>query len=424
MPSVKTELREKILNTIGLLLTILTWFILCWITWDSWIEPFVDFGREVYVPWMLSSGQNIYTDITYFNGPVSPWWNAAWFSIFGASLRTITFVNLFLSLIFTTFLHIRIRRRFGLLTALTTSLIFITVFVFPQLTHNNAFNYIAPYSHEMTHGLYLSFVALFLLTTNKSFTRPESTHFFIGILSGLVFILKPELFIALATSIISYILLKIFHSPKNIPNTIPSLKIIMSFFIGLLLPYLLSFMIISSYMPLSEAMKSATGAWQFIFSASVSNTTFYHFISGMDDFYANILKMVVFFLATVFSVAILIGISFAFSHIKSTKTRISGLIVFCLTLIFSLTHFFKQIPWHDIPRALPLLLFTALVFIFLKLLKNPKTHQYQHLIPLLPLIIFSLALLLKIMFFARLSSWPCLLQLLWCVSLSTQSPIN
>jgi hypothetical protein len=44
---------------------------LCW-TWRTWPDVLIDFGRELYVPWRLAAGQVLYTDIAYFNGPLSP----------------------------------------------------------------------------------------------------------------------------------------------------------------------------------------------------------------------------------------------------------------------------------------------------------------------------------------------------------------
>ena len=51
------------------------------ISWRKWLDPTVDFGRELYVPWQLSQGQVLYRDIAYFNGPLSPYFNALVFVI-------------------------------------------------------------------------------------------------------------------------------------------------------------------------------------------------------------------------------------------------------------------------------------------------------------------------------------------------------
>src|SRR5207249_8319465 len=75
------------------LITIAAAGMLAW-SWGRWPDPVLDFGRELYVPWQLADGKVLYEDIAYFNGPLSPYFNALWFRIFGASLRTLVYVNL------------------------------------------------------------------------------------------------------------------------------------------------------------------------------------------------------------------------------------------------------------------------------------------------------------------------------------------
>ena len=64
------------------------------LTWQTWPHAFVDFGRELYVPWRLVEGEVLYRDVLYFNGPLSPYLNALWFALFGTSLRTLVLCNL------------------------------------------------------------------------------------------------------------------------------------------------------------------------------------------------------------------------------------------------------------------------------------------------------------------------------------------
>ena len=68
------------------------------LTWRCWPDVIIDFGRELYVPWRLSEGDVLYTDIAYFNGPISPYFNAMMFHWFGASLTTLVMTNVVLLL--------------------------------------------------------------------------------------------------------------------------------------------------------------------------------------------------------------------------------------------------------------------------------------------------------------------------------------
>ena len=65
-----------------------------WLSWRKWLDPIVDYGREVYIPWQLSQGQVLYRDIAYFNGPLSPYFNALVFKTFGVGLMSLAWVNI------------------------------------------------------------------------------------------------------------------------------------------------------------------------------------------------------------------------------------------------------------------------------------------------------------------------------------------
>lgn len=53
------------------------------VSWQRWINPFVDSGRELDVPWRLAQGERLYRDITYYYGPLGPWVNALALRLFG-----------------------------------------------------------------------------------------------------------------------------------------------------------------------------------------------------------------------------------------------------------------------------------------------------------------------------------------------------
>ena len=40
------------------------------VTWLTWPDAFVDFSREVYLPWRVSCGDVLYRDLAYYFGPV------------------------------------------------------------------------------------------------------------------------------------------------------------------------------------------------------------------------------------------------------------------------------------------------------------------------------------------------------------------
>jgi hypothetical protein len=51
--------------------------ILAAISWNRWIEPYVDTGRELMVPWRVAHGEALYRDVRFYYGPLAPWVAAA-----------------------------------------------------------------------------------------------------------------------------------------------------------------------------------------------------------------------------------------------------------------------------------------------------------------------------------------------------------
>jgi hypothetical protein len=55
-------------------------------SWQRWIQPYVDTGRELMVPWRLSRGEALYRDVHFHHGPLAPYLAAAIDRAVGPSL--------------------------------------------------------------------------------------------------------------------------------------------------------------------------------------------------------------------------------------------------------------------------------------------------------------------------------------------------
>ncbi len=65
------------------------------ISWRRWPDLLVDFGGQLYIPWRLANGAVLYRDLFYFaGGPLSQYFNALLFKIFGTSFLTLIVANL------------------------------------------------------------------------------------------------------------------------------------------------------------------------------------------------------------------------------------------------------------------------------------------------------------------------------------------
>ncbi|HEY3171713.1 MAG TPA: hypothetical protein VGK86_03960, partial [Thermoanaerobaculia bacterium] len=57
----------------AVLLPYAVFLLLTAVSWNRWIEPFVDTGRELMVPWRVSQGEALYREVRFYYGPLAPW---------------------------------------------------------------------------------------------------------------------------------------------------------------------------------------------------------------------------------------------------------------------------------------------------------------------------------------------------------------
>src|SRR5450432_1585270 len=174
-------------------------------TWFGWPDPIVDFGRELYVPWQITQGKILYRDIAYFNGPLSPYFNAIVFKILGVSLRSIVIANLILLAAMVWMIWRILAEISGEFTSTIACIVLLTVFAFIQLGGVGNYNFVTPYSHEITHGIVLSFAAMSCIA---AYVKKPRTIWIAaaGFLLGLIFLAKPEVFIAVAAALFAGII--------------------------------------------------------------------------------------------------------------------------------------------------------------------------------------------------------------------------
>jgi len=164
------------------------------LTWRTWADPVIDFGRELYVPWRLLSGQHLYSEIAYQNGPLSPFLNALWFAIGGVSLHTLETVNAAILLAVCWLLFHLLRAVSSRAAATVACATFLALFAFAEFLYGNH-NWMAPYSHELTHGIALSLLAI-VATRSWLVAGRARALAAAGLLTGLVFLTKAEVFVA------------------------------------------------------------------------------------------------------------------------------------------------------------------------------------------------------------------------------------
>jgi hypothetical protein len=164
-------------------------------SWRRWPDPLIDFGRELYLPWRLSNGAVLYRDADDFYGPLSQFFNAGLFRVFGPGLMVLVTANLVIFGGILAALYAIFRRGWGPGAAFVSSALFVSVFGFSQFNLIANYNYATPYSHEATHGMLVCL--LLVITLGPWVEKPSRPRMAAaGLLFGLGAVLKPEVLVA------------------------------------------------------------------------------------------------------------------------------------------------------------------------------------------------------------------------------------
>jgi len=128
-------------------------------SWQRWINPFVDSGREMDVPWRLLQGERLYHDVTYYYGPLGPWLNALALWLFGHHWIVLQALCLAISVAIFALLYRLTREAGSRLAAIAATTLAAAVCM--GAPHGGAF--IFPYSSSCLLGLAGGLLALWLV---------------------------------------------------------------------------------------------------------------------------------------------------------------------------------------------------------------------------------------------------------------------
>jgi hypothetical protein len=254
-------------------------------SWGRLVEIQVDFGREVYFAWQLAEGKRLYADLVYYYGPLSPYFNALLFKLFGASLRTLMVGNLMIAGLITIVLYMLLRGLASAFAATVASLAFVIVFTCASYAPPNSFNYLCPYCHSATHGVLIGLLSLLLAgRVNRSPTCANS--FLCGGAVGLTFLTKPELFVAAVAAVLVGLGLTGWQHRLSRWRV---LAILTAWSAGLTLVVLAAFIALRVGMPSETALLGVLGSWPYM--GNQKDVLFYQRVMGTDQIRANLILM-------------------------------------------------------------------------------------------------------------------------------------
>lgn len=360
--------------------------LLAW-TWGRWPDVLVDFGRELYVPWQIVEGKQLYTEIAWFNGPLSPYWNAAMFRVFGIGLSTLVWVNAALFALTIALLH-HVLRSFGSRDAATKAcLAVMAICGFGQLVGIGNYNYICPYSHEMTHGMLLGIAALSALEMWHG-RRSIVWVLGAGLCVGATFLTKPEMFVAALAGAIVAVTLHCWSVRLRTPRAIAA------FSLGLLTPVVSAWALLCVPLGSDAAWRATLGAWPSLWSSGVANLPFYQFGMGIDAPAYNVVAMLEWALGILGVLALIFGLTLWATNEARRRTASILAPLFSLGMLIAF-----HASWFRAARPWPLFAFLALVYSVTMTLRHRGISRWRGAAAFSA---FALAMLAKMLLNARL----------------------
>jgi 4-amino-4-deoxy-L-arabinose transferase-like glycosyltransferase len=374
---------------VGPSLIVIVFCVLALWSWRKWPDLLVDFGQQLYIPWQLASGKILYKDIIILHGPLSQYFNAFWFKVFGPSLTVLIFVNLAILAGITVVLYKGVRRFADSLTATVVCLSLLTLFGFSQYVRIGNYNYVTPYTHETTHGVALT--AAMILVLSHYLTRGGRVAGAVsGVCLGLALLTKVEVAVAAVAVVVIGFTIACFVGPRS---TAPKRDELVLFCGMALAPALGFYLYFLSHLPAEQALH-AVGQGFFIPSGEVGKSVFFMRILGLDNAGDNLSQMLKMFVGIV--IFVLFAVAADVVSRRATRNTRRTAIVLGSVFLLALYLGFDLLPWLDIPRALPLTASLALAVFITLLVKHPRRMEWwPALLPMVLWTTFALSLLFK-----------------------------
>lgn len=358
-------------------------------SWRKWPDILIDFGRELYIPWQISTGKVLYQDISHLFGPLSQYINACFFYILGPSYSIIIYVNMLVLALCTFLIYIMLREITSVLTALICCGLILSVFSFSQYVGIGNYNFISPYSHEATHGTFLSVLMIHQLWC---FSKKNRHRHLIaaGMSFGLICLTKIEIIFS-ALMIAGFFFFLIWCIQKNATETIKSTGI---FLISSLIPISLFEAYFLSVMPFEKSFTAVFNAFTtFYQNREIAKNEFYITVMGLDHPLENIGYMV---FSSLIVITAIIATLFLCHMLKKYKNNLLHAVFFILILAVMIS-LSLYVDLSDIGRPLPLLNFAAFLFLFYLFTKSvqEERNKAMNFIPIILWSVFAQCLLFK-----------------------------
>lgn len=278
------------------------------LTWRKWSNLTGDLSNELYIPWRLSRGAVLYRDEFYYaGGPFSKYLTALIFKIFGASFLALALSNLTLVAIMLATVFRCFARAADSWTAATICSGIVLVFAFGYYYYPG-FNYVTPYCNEALYGLIFSIFAVACLSGWALESRLSSAAM-AGFCTGVVFLTKPDIFIALACAVTAFAVVYFPAAPRG-----KAAKSFGAFVLGAAIPPLFFFFYFLRIESWHDSLRYVVFGFLPVFNSGVVGDPYYRWCTGLDTPALHVRTMVL-------SFTLLAGIAAYYAAVFRTVTR-------------------------------------------------------------------------------------------------------
>jgi hypothetical protein len=299
----------------------------------------------------MSQGELLHRDIAWFNGPLSPHWNAWLFAWLGEGVWTLVAINAAIFAASLALMHFVLRRATSAAAATFACVVVIFTCGFGQHVGIGNYNQLAPYSHEATHGLFLGWASLALLV---AWGGRGSILLVLagGFATGLAFLTKPETFVAALVGASVLLVLTSWTARFRV------IRALVAFALGGVSAVLLAWSLQIPTLGSDLAWRSTLGAWPQLFESSVSELAFYRSGMGVDAPLENLGRMALWASGAVGLAAVGTALG---TWIARRAGERSGAAAAVLIVALVLGAAWTSLPWSQVARPWPFFAALALV---------------------------------------------------------------
>ena len=182
-------------------------------SWLRWMDPMVDFPRDLYLAWRVSEGDLLYKTLANWYGPLAQLVEGSAFKLFGVGIDTIIWSNIALTAVVVILLRDLFQTLGNRLSGWLAAVVFLAVFAFGHYMANANYNFIAPYVAQSTY----SFAGLVVVLWSLVHHLKSERSWWLG-LTGLglavVYLDKPEASLAAGGSLAVYLIVRFIRAAR------------------------------------------------------------------------------------------------------------------------------------------------------------------------------------------------------------------